>query len=292
MVAMMSEASAPPAVNVDELVVAPAQQLWGQVLAYAPRVGSALLVLLVMWLVAKLVRAAVVKVLGMTKLDDATKSSWLGRIIGGLADGFTPAKAIGSLAYVAILLLALSTAADLMGLEAVTAALSTAIGFLPKLVSALLVLVVGGYIASAARKAIGAVLQEMKNPYTGVVEGLTEGTIVIIVVTVAVDVLGIDLSFITSNLALIIGTAVISVAFLLSWSMRKPAEEILANYYLRRMVAVGDQVKLGGAEGTVERFAALGLVLKDNTGTERFVPAREVLNGLERRPGAQSLRKR
>jgi len=48
---------------------------------------------------------------------------------------------------------------------------------------------------------------------------------------------------------------------LFAWAMRRPAEEIIANYYLRRLVRIGDQVTLGNVEGTADRFAALGLVL-------------------------------
>ena len=70
----------------------------------------------------------------------------------------------------------------------------------------------------------------------------------------------------------------------------RPAEEIIANYYLRRLVRIGDQVTLANTEGTVDRFAALGLVLKDSEGCEHFVPARHVLDGLQRTQSALLVR--
>jgi hypothetical protein len=79
---------------------------------------------------------------------------------------------------------------------------------------------------------------------------------------------------------MIIGVGLVSIAFLFSWSMRRPAEEIIANYYLRRMVSPGDRVQLGEIEGTIESFTPIGVLLRDASGTERFVPARNILDGL------------
>jgi hypothetical protein len=62
--------------------------------------------------------------------------------------------------------------------------------------------------------------------------------------------------------------------------MRRPAEEIIANYYLRRMINPGDRINLGDVEGTVEAFTGIGVLLRDSKGAERFVPARHVLDGL------------
>ena len=59
-------------------------------------------------------------------------------------------------------------------------------------------------------------------------------------------------------------------------------EEIIANYYLRQLVRVGDDVQLEQTRGVVERFVPLGVLLRDETGNEHFVPARHVLSGLQR----------
>jgi small-conductance mechanosensitive channel len=119
-----------------------------------------------------------------------------------------------------------------------------------------------------------------------VAQSATETVVLLVTVTVAVNALGADLSFITSNLVLVFGVLAITAAFLFCWSMRKPAEEVIANYYLRRIVRVGDWITLGAVEGNVEKFTALGVLLKDADGVEHFVPARHLLSGLQRQPDA------
>ncbi len=271
---------------VERYVLPPAQQVWSQVVAYAPTVLSAAFVLLALWIVARIVRAIVARVLGMTRLDAAIAETWMQRALSSFGEGFTPSAALAAIAYYSILLLAWAAAADIVGLTAVKVALSSVLDYVPRLASALLVLAAGGYAASAARRAVHSVMKQLKSPYGGIVEFLTEGTLLVIVVSVAVDMLGVDLSFVTANLALLVGAIVVTICFLLAWSMRRPAEEIIANYYLRRLVSVGDHLELAGAAGRVEKFAPLGVVVSEADGTQRFIPAHHVLEGLRKSAGA------
>jgi len=180
-------------------------------------------------------------------------------------------------------------AAEQLGLTAVRTAISAVLAYVPRVASGLVTLAIGGYVAGAAGRAVGSTLKELKSPFAGVAHSLTESLVLLVTVTVAVNALGADLSFITSNLVLIFGVIAVTLAFLFCWSMRRPAEEVIANYYLRRIVRVGDWITLGSVEGSVEKFAALGVMLKDADGIEHFVPARHVLSGLQRQPDSDAI---
>ncbi|MCB9701850.1 MAG: hypothetical protein H6711_08160 [Myxococcales bacterium] len=258
----------------------PVEALWATILAHAPALLSAIGLLLAMWLVARVIRSVVARVLGMTRLDALTEKTQLGKLLRAFDGAMTMSRAIASLAYFTILLMAFMSAADLLGLTTLSEALAGALAYLPRVVSVLLVLAAGGFVANAARRAVGAMLKEMRSPYAGPVEAATEIAIMVIVIAIAVDLLGVDISFITANLSLIVGVLLVTMAFLFAWSMRRPAEEIIANYYLRRLVNPGDRVTLGDVEGTVEGFVGIGVVLRDAKGAERFIPARHVLDGL------------
>jgi hypothetical protein len=274
----------------ERYVAAPAQHALAAVVSGAPTVAAAIGVFLALWLVARIARLVTVRVLRLVRLDEAIDETLISRIFASLGEASTPSKALGTIVYFAILLMAAAAAADLLGLPAVRAALWAVLAYLPKLGAALAVLGVGGYVARMARRAVAGVMKELKSPFAGIAESLTEGVIMLVTVTVCVNQLGADLSFITNNLAVILGVLVATAAFLFAWAMRRPAEEIIANYYLRRLVRIGDQVTLASIEGTVDRFAPLGLVLKDSDGCEHFVPARHVLDGFQRTQAASFVR--
>ena len=264
-------------------VMGPMQQMWGQLAAAAPSLISGVVVILVGWLAAVVARGVCGRVLGMTRLDAAVASTRLARILEAFREGLTPSRAVAGLVYLAVLLMTAMAAADVLGLEAVGAVVGAALGYVPSILSALLVVAIGAYAAGAARRAVGAVLHEMHSPMASTLESATELGLLGLTMLIAVNLLGIDISFVTSSLGLVLGVVLATVAFLFAWSMRKPAEEIIANYYLRRLVRLGDEVALGTIRGTAERFCPLGLLVRDPEGNQHFVPARHVLDGMSRR---------
>jgi len=276
--------------SLTRFVTAPVERAVAEIVTRAPTVAGALAAFVALWLVAKVARVLTVRVLALVKLDDALDGTLISRIFSSLGENSTPAKALGTIVYFAIVVMAAAAAADILGLPAVRAALWAVLAYLPKLGAGLAVLGVGGYVARTARRAVAGVMKELKSPFAGIAESLTEGVILLVTITVCVNQLGADLSFITNNLAVILGLFIATAAFLFAWAMRRPAEEIIANYYLRRLVRIGDQVTLANTEGTVDRFAALGLVLKDADGCEHFIPARHVLDGLQRTQSALLVR--
>ena len=273
-----------PQVRIVETLTEPLGRLWAEAVARAPTVASALAVLLALWIVARIARSVSERLLRAVKVDAALEQTFVGRMLAGASQGLTPSKALASLVYAAVMLLALAGAAEQLGLTAVRGAISAVLAYVPRIASGLVTLAVGGYVAGAAGRAVGSTLKELKSPFAGIAQSSVETIVLLVTVTVAVDALGADLSFITSNLVMIFAVVAVTTAFLFCWSMRRPAEEVIANYYLRRLVRVGDFITLGEVQGSVEKFTALGVLLRDEGGTEHFVPARHLLSGMQRVP--------
>ena len=249
---------------------------------YAPSVGSAVFVFLALWLAARLVRGLVKRLLQVTPLDKVVSETRLGRMLQAFRDDATPSWAVANLAYVAILLMAVTSAAEALGIEAAQTAVLAALSYLHKVISALLILAVGSVAASALGRLVGAFFSEFRGGRSKMFEAPIELAVMLVVGLIALESLGVDVSFITANLSVFVVVLLVLVAFLMAWSMRRPAEEIIANYYLRQLVRVGDDVKLEQTRGVVERFVPLGVMLRDEAGNEHFVPARHVLSGLQR----------
>lgn len=249
---------------------------------YAPSVGSALFVFVALWLLARLVRGLVRRVLQLTPLDVVVSKTRLGRMLQAFREDASPSWAVANLAYVAIILMAVTSAAEALGITAAQTAVLAALSYLPKIISALLIIAVGSVAASALGRLVGAFFSEFRGGRSRMFEAPVELGMMLIVGLIALESLGLDVSFITANLSVFVVVMLVLVAFLMAWSMRRPAEEIIANYYLRQLVRVGDDVKLEDNRGVVERFVPLGVMLRDDGGNESFVPARHVLDGLKR----------
>ncbi len=251
---------------------------------HAPTALTGIAILVGGYIASRLVRAALERMLRALKLDSAVEGTRVAELLSALGSGWSASRVVAQLAYLTLILLTLDTAAGYWGLTGLQSALSAAVAYLPKALSALALFAGGAYLAGFAKRSVGAVLRELRNPAAGVLESLTEGGILLVVALVALDVLGVDLTFVTANLTLVLVAVLLMIVFLGCWAMRAPAEELVANYYLRRMPSVGDHLQTKTHQGTVLEFVPLGLILRDAAGDEHFVPARELIGGLRRRP--------
>src|SRR5882762_9954765 len=119
----------------------------GTVVRFVPQLALFLVILLVGWLVAKLLRKAVDAILERVGFDRAVERGGIGRAMSGSKYDASDIAAL--LVYYAVLLFTLQLAFGVFGPNAVSVLITEIIGFLPKLFIALIIVVVGSAIAGA-----------------------------------------------------------------------------------------------------------------------------------------------
>lgn len=276
----MTEASVRVSIEFDPS--AQAQAAWDRFVAYLPTLATAVGALVGFYVLARVLRWLAGSALRKTRLDDATDATRLARLLGAIRPGLAPSQAVAQLVFLFVMLIAWMIALDALGVPAIRDMLTALVAFVPNLTSAIVILAIGAFVAAAAGRVVHAFLKEMGSPLAGGLGSLAEILLLVVVVAVALEPIGADTTILTANLTVILGLVAALLVFLLAWSMRRPAEQIIANYYLRRLLAVGDVVEIGGARGEVVGFAPLGVLVKVDD-MEQLVPARHVLDGLRRR---------
>ncbi|MDT7661993.1 MAG: hypothetical protein QOD04_1549, partial [Pseudonocardiales bacterium] len=117
------------------------------VVSFVPQLVLFLVIVLVGWLVAKLLRKAVDAVLERVGFDRAVERGGVGRAMQGSKYDASDIAAL--LVYYAVLLFTLQLAFGVFGPNPVSVLITDIIGFLPKLFIALIIVVVGSAIAGA-----------------------------------------------------------------------------------------------------------------------------------------------
>ena len=132
--------------NID-VMLEPVRGFLQQIGAYMPRLGVALGVLFVGWLVAKAVRFSIVKALRALNFPVLTERAGVDGFLqqGGTEKDTT--ELVGWIAYALALLVSLIIAFNSLGLTQVTDLLGKTLMFVPRVLVALLVVVFGSYFA-------------------------------------------------------------------------------------------------------------------------------------------------
>jgi hypothetical protein len=129
---------------------------WRQIAAFVPKLIGFIIVLVIGWIVAKLLEKAVDKVLERVGFDRGVERSGLGRMLQ--RSRYDASSLIGKLVYYAILLITLQFGFGLFGPNPISDLLSAIVGWLPKAIVAIIIIVVAGVIARAVSDLISGAL--------------------------------------------------------------------------------------------------------------------------------------
>lgn len=212
------------------LIVGPFQQLLSTILIKLPAMLAALLLLLVGMVVARGLRAAVEKFLKFIRVDEYTDKIKLNELLSRLGFGRSPIFVIGFLIYWLIILVFLVSAANAVELTVVSQLLERFVLFVPKLISAVLVvaggLLLGHFLGEVVRNAATA------NKIQGAV-GLSKVAsfvVVVFAVIMALEQIGIDTTIITSSIQIILATIGLGLAIAFGLGGKDAAADIIRNF--------------------------------------------------------------
>jgi hypothetical protein len=196
---------------------------------FLPKLIGFILVLAIGWIVAKVVKAAVTKLLQKVGLDKALHSGSTGQYVDRIAPDTSPSRLIASLAYWFIFLGALAIAVSQLGIDALDNFVAAIGAYLPNVIAAVLIFVVAGAIAAG----IGAlVARTMGDTPTGKVVGSVVPVLVMAIATFMIlNQLQIAEEIVTITYAALLGAAALAMALAFGLGGRELAGRMLADAY-------------------------------------------------------------
>ena len=245
--------------------------------AVLPRLFGALLVLLIGWLIAKLIARVVRGLLRSIKFDQladrvgATEMLRKANITKGAA------YLIGRFVYWVLLLFVIITAADVMGWAAISQEISKLISYLPQLLAALIFFVIGFYIAGFVRDIVRGAAGTLGISAGRVVSAVVYYLLLLLVSLTALDQAGVDTTILTSNFLVILGAVMLAAAISYGFASRDVLSNILASFFNRRTVRVGQTIEFRGERGKVVEIGALSVTLQLPNAEKLIIPAGELI---------------
>lgn len=176
--------------------------MWREVVTFAPKLVAFLLILIIGWIVAKVIAKAVDKILERIGFDRAVERGGVKR---ALARSQYDASTIASkIVYYALLLFVLQLAFGVFGANPISDLIAGVITFLPKLFVALIIVVVASAIAAGVRDLVSNTLSGLS--YGKMLANLASIFIVGLGIIAALNQVGIALTVTLPVLVAILGT--------------------------------------------------------------------------------------
>jgi len=207
-----------------------AQQFLNQVAVSLPKLLGALLLLIIGWIIAKLIKRFVVKGLKIVKLSYLTKKAGIDKFLkeGGIK--ITAIDAIGTLVYWIIMLVVILATLNSINLTSASTLFNQILLFIPNIIVAILIFIIGIYLAKFISQIILTSLKNMKDETAGIISKITYYAILVLTVFVILEQLNIAKEIVTSAFIILFGA--ICLAFVLAFGIggKDWASEIIKKY--------------------------------------------------------------
>ncbi len=131
------------------------QQVGAGVIGFIPNLIVAVVIFLAGWVVGSLLGNVVARVIKTMKIDHALEGAGIGSLVNKAGFKLDVGKFLGMLVEWFVVVVFLIAALDVLGLNYVNQFLVQVVaGYLPQVIVAVLVLLVGGVVAEAAQKVV------------------------------------------------------------------------------------------------------------------------------------------
>jgi hypothetical protein len=223
------------------------QQALDSLFKFIPNLIGFLVILIVGYFVARLVKSVIARVLDKVGLDRHLHSGQTGEYVERISPGASPSKLIGAVAFWFIFLFVLSAAIGALQIPAVTAFMNQVLAYLPNVVVAVLIFVVAGVVAAAVA---GLVAKTMGDTPTGkIVASVVPALVMGIAIFMILNQLEIAPEIVQITYTALIGALALGLALAFGLGGRHVAAEILRGAYLKGQEQKG-QVKADMQKGT------------------------------------------
>ena len=203
----------------------PLQDALSAFLSFIPQLIGALIILILGYVIAKALQAIVGRVLEGIGFD-----RWMER--GGIKQFFdradtehTPHSILGRLVFWFVFIIAITMAADALGIPQVSAVLAQLIAYIPSIIAAILILILAAllanFLSSIVRGATGS----------DILASVARYAIIVYAVFAAVTQLGIAVELTAPTFLIVLGAVALAAAIAFGLGSREVAQDIVEKAY-------------------------------------------------------------
>src|ERR687884_834809 len=196
-------------------------------LSYIPQLIGAIVILIVGYIVAKVLQALVGRVLQAIGFDGWMEKGGIKQFFDRAQTNQTPHSVLGQLVFWFVFIIAITMAADALGIPQVSAVLAQLIAYIHNIIAAILILILAAllanFISGIVRGATGS----------DILASIAQYAIIVYAVFAALTQLGIAVQLTANTFLIVLGAVALAGAIAFGIGGREVARDILEKAYNR-----------------------------------------------------------
>ncbi len=229
---------------------------------WTPRVVVGILLFVVAFIVAKLIERLLRVVLKGVRLDALLATAGLDKSLRQIGLRQSIEVLVPKVVYYLLLILFARTGSDALGLVSISSAIGTFMGYLPNVIAAIFIVLLGSAAAQFASRAVAEAAENAGIEFASSLGSIVSAVLLFVIGIMAVGQLQIDTEIVRLVTAALL--AGLALAFGLSFGLgsRDITRGIIAGFYARKTFQMGEPLEIRGETGTLMAITPLQTLLE------------------------------
>ena len=200
-------------------------------ISFLPALLGALLIVVIGWLISGLIAKLIERGLKAVGLESAVERSGIGEFVRRSGTKLSVSGVIAALVKYSIFLIFVQAAANVLGIPQLTEIINRIILFIPNVIVAMAIIVIGSFIAQFLSGLVRSSVSELGVGNPNLLAKLTQYAVIGFAVIAAIDQLGIAATVINTLLIGLIGSVALAVGLAFGLGGREVAAQITQKWY-------------------------------------------------------------
>jgi len=194
------------------IVIEPVKAMLVRAATFLPTLIGILVILVIGWIVAAVLKNVIVKLLKIIQFDTASEKSGLSDVLrkGGIKN--TLSELIGGLIYWTVMLLVFMAALNALGMTVVASLLDKVIFYIPNVIAAIFIITLGIFFASVIGSIVMTASMNAGIKQSKLLSQVTQTVIVIFAAIMTLEQLNIATAILSTTVTILLGAIGLAVA--------------------------------------------------------------------------------
>lgn len=238
-----------------------------------------IIVLLIAWLLARIISSGFERLLKTVKFDQFAERMKLTTFLEQMGIQMSPSALIGRFIYWIFVLLIIASAAETLNWTAVSYQIQRFLDYVPNLVTAILVFIVGAYLASLVRDFVRSSTNSLGISTGRILSTVIYYVLFIMVILTAMEQAKIDTKILSTNLLIIIAAIMLAAAISYGFASKDVLSNILAGFFIKRTFQKGMMIEIDSIKGTIVEITNIAVTLQLTDNERIVIPSQQFLTG-------------
>ncbi len=236
-----------------------------------PNLIKALAILLIGYIIAKVLAKIVRKLLVSIGADSLAERLNDIDLISKSNLRIVPSVLFSKLLYYLLMLVVLMASADALGIESVSELMNSIVNYLPKALSAFLVLLLGIFIADFVKKIVLATCQSLGIPAAKLIANAVFYFLFLNVIMITLKQAELQTAFMENNISIILAGIIFAFSIGYGLASRPLMANLLSAFYNKDRIRIGDVLTVENVKGEVIAIDSTTLTLQTDS-TKVIIP--------------------